>query len=140
MRTAPGRVLLAIGISAADVAAFIAAAERLGFIISPDDPRRRVIACTGAPGCASAHMAARAIAPEIAEAAASSLAEGETIHISGCAKGCAHPGPAALTIVGTPDGCALVANGTTRNTPFAIVAANRLSEAIASAMREGRHV
>ena len=60
MRTAPGRVLLAIGIRAADVAAFIAAAERLGFIISPDDPRRRVIACTGAPGCASAYMPARA--------------------------------------------------------------------------------
>lgn len=140
MRTAPGRVLLAIGIGPANVATFIAAAERLGFIISPDDPRRRVIACTGAPGCMSAYIAARAIAPEIAEAAASSLAEGETIHISGCAKGCAHPGPADLTVVGTPQGCALVANGTTRDTPFAIVGANRLSETIASAMREGRRV
>jgi precorrin-3B synthase len=140
MRTAPGRVLLAIGISPANVATFIAAAARLGFIISPDDPRRRVIACTGAPGCASAYMPARAIAPEIAETAASSLTHGETLHISGCAKGCAHPAPAAFTIVGTPEGCALVANGTTRDTPFAIVGANRLSEAIASAMREGRHV
>jgi precorrin-3B synthase len=140
MRTAPGRVLLAIGVRPSDVATFITAAETLGFIISPDDPRRRVIACTGAPGCASAYMPARAIAPEIAEAAASSLADGETIHISGCAKGCAHPGPAALTIVGTPEGCALIANGATRDTPFAVVAATRLSEAIASAMREGRHV
>jgi precorrin-3B synthase len=140
MRTAPGRVLLAIGIRSAQATTFIAAAERLGFIVSPDDPRRRVIACTGAPGCASAYIAARAIAPEIAEAAASSLADGETIHISGCAKGCAHPGPAALTIVGTPEGCALIAYGATRDTPFAVVGANRLSEAIASAMREGRHV
>ncbi len=140
IRTAPGRVLLAIGIRPADVATFIAAAERFGFILSPDDPRRRVIACTGSPGCASAYMPARAIAPEIAEATASSLADGKTIHISGCAKGCAHPGPAALTIVGTPDGCALIANGTTRDTPFAVVAENRLSEAIASAIREERHV
>jgi precorrin-3B synthase len=140
MRTAPGRVLLAIGIQPADVATFIAAAKRLGFIISPNDPRRRVVACTGAPGCASAHMAARAVAPEITEAAASSLADGETIHISGCAKGCAHPGPAALTIVGTANGCALIADGTTRDTPFAAVGAIRLTEAIASAMRERRHV
>jgi precorrin-3B synthase len=140
LRTAPGRVLLAIGTRPTEAATFIAAAERLGFITSPDDPRRRVIACTGAPGCASAYMPARAIAPEIAEAAASTLADGETIHISGCAKGCAHPGPAALAIVGTPEGCALIANGSTRDTPFAVVAANRLSEAIASAMREGRHV
>jgi len=140
MRTAPERVLFAIGIGPANVATFITTAERLGFIIRPDDPRRRVIACPGAPGCASAYIAARAIAPEIAEAAASSLANGETIHISGCAKGCAQPGPAALTIVGTPDGCALIADGTTRDTPFAVVAPNRLTEAIASAMREGRHV
>ena len=63
IRTAPARVLLAIGIRSADVATFVAAAERLGFIINPDDPRRRVIACTGAPGCASAYMPARAIAP-----------------------------------------------------------------------------
>jgi precorrin-3B synthase len=140
MRAAPGRVLMTIGIRAADVGSFIAAAARLDFIIRPDDPRRRVIACTGAPGCASAHMAARAIAPEIAEAAASALGDGETIHISGCAKGCAHRGPAALTIVGTPEGCALIANGTSGDTPFAIIAANRLSEAIGSAMQEGRHV
>ena len=88
-----GRVLLAIGIRPADVATFVAATERLGFIINPDDPRRRVIACTGSPGCASAYMPARAVAPEIAQAAASSLTDGETIHISGCAKGCALPVP-----------------------------------------------
>ena len=48
-----------------------------------------------------------------------------TIHISGCAKGCAHAAPAALTVVGTPDGCALVANGSARDAPFAIVADER---------------
>ena len=34
-----------------------------------------------------------------------------TIHISGCPKGCAHPAPAALTIVGTQDGCGIVRHG-----------------------------
>ena len=42
----------------------------LGFITRADDPRRHVIACAGAPICASAHIAARAIAPRIAEIAA----------------------------------------------------------------------
>jgi precorrin-3B synthase len=140
VRTAPGRVLLAIGIRPADVATFLATAARLGFMTSPDDPRRRVIACTGAPGCTSAYIAARALAPEIAQAVASALTDGETIHISGCAKGCAHPGPAALTVVGTSDGCALIANGTTQDAPFAAAAAVRLPEVIASAMREGRRV
>ena len=32
-----------------------------------------------------------------------------TLHVSGCAKGCAHPAPAALTIVGTERGCGIVA-------------------------------
>jgi precorrin-3B synthase len=30
-----------------------------------------------------------------------------TIHISGCAKGCAHPAAAALTVVGTERGCGI---------------------------------
>jgi precorrin-3B synthase len=140
MRAAPGRVLMTIGLIKETTRAFTDAAERLGFVVRADDPRRRVIACPGAPTCASAYIAARALAPSIAEAAASSLADGETIHISGCAKGCAHPGPTALTIVGTPEGCALIANGSTRDVPFAVAAANRLSETIASAVQEGRHV
>ena len=32
----------------------------------------------------------------------------QLIHISGCAKGCAHPGAAALTVVGTERGCGIV--------------------------------
>ena len=36
----------------------------------------------------------------IAEAARSFLDGSLTIHISGCAKGCAHPGAAALTFIG----------------------------------------
>ena len=52
------------------------------------------------------------------------------VHISGCAKGCARAGSAALTIVGSPDGCALVANGSARDTPFTVIATNELSAAI----------
>jgi precorrin-3B synthase len=41
----------------------------------------------------------------------------EIIHISGCAKGCAHPGAAALTVVGTELGCGIVHAGSARAVP-----------------------
>ena len=42
-------------------------AEALGFIVAANDPRRHIVACAGAPICSSAHIAARALAPRIAE-------------------------------------------------------------------------
>jgi len=143
-RAAPDRVLLAIGLAAETVPSFAATAERLGFIVRTDDPRRRVVACAGAPVCASAHIAARAMAPGIATVVASDNAGAGTIHISGCAKGCAHPAAAALTIVGTPGGCALIANGSVRDAPLGVVPAAELPAAIAklagSLKRERHHV
>ena len=133
LRTAPGRALLAIGLPRKTAPAFAEAAARLGFITRADDPRRKVVACAGAPICASAHIASRALAPAVASSAAPRLG---TIHISGCAKGCAHAGAAVLTVVGMPEGCALIANGTARDTPFAVVAKNELSAAIANHARE----
>jgi precorrin-3B synthase len=140
VRTAPGRALIAIGLTHESAIAFTAAAGHLGFITHANDPRRHVIACAGAPICASAQIAARAVASRIAEIAAPYLDDSLKIHISGCAKGCAHAAPAALTVVGTPAGCALVANGSARDVPFAVVAADQLPEAIANAVRGARHV
>jgi precorrin-3B synthase len=131
MRAAPGRALMIVGLAQQTAASFAAAAEALGFIVRSDDPRQRVIACAGAPICSSAEIAARAIAPQIAAAAAPHLDGSFKIHISGCAKGCAHPTPAALTIVGTSSGCALIANGATRDAPFKIVTTNELPAAVA---------
>jgi precorrin-3B synthase len=137
MRAAPDRTLMVIGVAAASLQALVARAEQLGFVVRADDPRRRVVACAGAPVCASAHVAARALAPVIAEKVAAPGAGAPTIvHISGCAKGCAHAAPAALTVVGTPDGCALIANGSARDIPFAVVAENDLPDIIAAGARE----
>jgi precorrin-3B synthase len=140
VRTAPGRALITIGLTHESAITFTAAARHLGFIMRANDPRRHVIACAGAPICASAQIAARTVAPRIAEIAAPYLDDSLKIHISGCAKGCAHAAPAALTVVGTPAGCALVANGSARDVPFAVVAADQLPGAIANAVREARHV
>ncbi len=133
LRAAPGRVLMIVGLAPEMSSSFLAAAERLGFIVRADDARRHVVACAGAPICSSAHIAARDIAPAIA---APHLGRSFAIHISGCAKGCAHPAPAALTIVGTPSGCALIADGSTRDVPYALVPANELPAAIANFARE----
>jgi precorrin-3B synthase len=139
------RSLIAVGLSSSHAASqFAAQAERLGFIVRADDPRRRVVACAGAPFCASGHIATRALAPLIAEAVAPFHDGLATIHLSGCAKGCAHPQQAALTIVGLPAGCALVADGAARDAPFAVVATEALPAAVAKYARarpgEVRHV
>lgn len=127
---APGRTLIAVGLPRGELSDFTAAAEQLGFITRPHDPRRRVIACAGAPLCASGHIATRALAPRLAEMVAQ-LHDGlATIHLSGCAKGCAHPKKAALTIVGAPHGCGLVADGAAQDAPFAVVASDELPAAI----------
>lgn len=133
---AAGRTLIAAGLPRGEVSNFAAAAEQLGFITRPQDPRRRVIACAGAPFCSSGHIATRALAPRLAETVAQLHHGGATIHLSGCAKGCAHPEKAALTIVGSPHGCALVADGTAQDAPFAMVASDDLPAALAGYARE----
>ena len=83
-----------------------------GLITQADDPRLRVVACTGAPGCLQAAAATR----PLARALAPHVPIGRLLHVSGCAKGCAHP-RAALTLVGTPAGFDLVRNGTASSLP-----------------------
>jgi precorrin-3B synthase len=143
-RAAPGRVLTVIGLASESLPTFIADAERLGFVVRADDPCRHVIACAGTPFCASGHIAARTIAPEVAKASAQFLGDSLSIHISGCAKGCAHPAAAALTVVGMPEGCGLIANGATHDVPFAIIPKEEVIAAIAEHAHEltgeDRHV
>jgi len=135
-RAAPGRALLAIGLPPSKLSTFTTAVEELGFVTRAGDPRGRVIACAGAPICGSAYIAARALAPSIASRVEF------TVHISGCVKGCAQAKPAVLTVVGAAAGCALVANGTARDAPFATVSVAELPAAIAAFAKahEDNHV
>jgi precorrin-3B synthase len=124
-RPAPDRVLLFIGVPPAQASELAIKAERLGFITKPDDPRRRVVACAGAPACTAAEIPTRALAPVIAAAA---RLERQTIHISGCAKGCAHPGSADVTVVGIGSKCGIVPNGHAQDTPVEFVAPEDLPD------------
>ncbi|RUX29457.1 precorrin-3B synthase [Mesorhizobium sp. M7A.F.Ca.US.011.01.1.1] len=114
IRLAPGRALLFLGQPTANHPLQHTAAT-LGFVTSPTDPRTRIAACPGTPACASGRIATRDIAETIA--AENADIPDFTLHISGCAKGCAHPGPATLTIVGGENGAGLVVNATARALP-----------------------
>lgn len=119
-RAAPGRAMLLIGVAASHAADLRAAAGQLGFLAHADDPRRRIAACPGAPACASGLIEARALATALApilEPVPEPARNGIAVHISGCFKGCAHPMPAALTLVGTRHGCGIVHHGSARTTP-----------------------
>jgi precorrin-3B synthase len=115
IRLAPGRALFFVGQPDAACTSLQQTAAALGFATSPTDPRTRIAACPGTPACASGRIATRDIAETIATENADIL--DFTLHISGCAKGCAHPGPAALSIVGGEIGAGLVVNATAKALP-----------------------
>jgi precorrin-3B synthase len=84
-----------------------------GLITDPADPLLRVTACTGSPRCAQGFIGTRSLARKIAP----HMAADQFLHVSGCAKGCAHPRPAPLTVTGTPGGLNLVRDGRASDEP-----------------------
>ncbi|MHA6684408.1 precorrin-3B synthase [Mesorhizobium sp. A556] len=117
IRLAPQRALLFPKLSKAACQKLQARAAELGFVTSSTDPRTKIAACPGAPACASGLIATREIADEIAGKLAELFDPSFTLHISGCAKGCAHPAPATLTLVGDEKGAGLVVDGTAKSLP-----------------------
>lgn len=86
------------------------------FITTADDPRRAVAACTGAPACASGSTPTLRDAARVADAFRPLAARGLVAHVSGCAKGCAKPGPADLTLVGREGQYGIVIGGNPSDT------------------------
>lgn len=84
-----------------------------GLILDPADARLRVDACTGAPDCPQGHAPVRALALALAP----HVPPGGRLHVSACAKGCAHPGPADVTLVAGPAGFALIRDGAAGDRP-----------------------
>ncbi|RWI94856.1 precorrin-3B synthase [Mesorhizobium sp.] len=142
IRLAPGRALLFLGLTASACPPLQASAAALGFVTKAADPRTRIAACPGAPACASGRIATRAIAEKMATESPDLLDASLTLHISGCAKGCAHPGPAGLTLVGDENGAGLVVDGTAKALPAGYrpgYDAARGVAGIAAAIRNARH-
>lgn len=143
LRPAPQRMLLAVGLGRENARSLAEKAADLGFIVDASDPRLSVAACPGAPACASGHIPARTLAPQIAETLAPLLDGTFTVHVSGCAKGCAHPAAAALAVVGRDDQgmdffAGLVRHGTAAAKPEAVLPAPALLPALARLAKEER--
>jgi precorrin-3B synthase len=105
IRLTPWRMLLVEGMREMPAGADL--------ITRPDDPALRVIACSGAPRCGEAHADTRTLAAALAP----QVPANARLHVSGCAKGCAHSGAAEITLVATRDGFDLIRNGSTRDAP-----------------------
>lgn len=105
---------------------FLAKARTLGFVTAAEDPRHRISACIGNQGCASGRILSRALAAELA----AQLGPVGHLHVSGCSKGCAHPRPATVTLVGTPTGIGLVINGRAGDTPQTLLDPAHLGDAL----------
>jgi precorrin-3B synthase len=142
IRLAPQRALLFIGLPPAASHSLQQLAATLGFVTDAADPRTRIAACPGAPACTSGRIATRDIAEIIAAENGDMLDSSFTLHISGCAKGCAHPGATALTLVGGENGAGLVVDGTAKALPAGYrpgYDATRAIGSIAAAVRRARH-
>lgn len=84
-----------------------------GLITDPADPLLRIVACTGAPACKQGLARTRDIGNDLVP----HLEPDQFLHISGCAKGCAHPMAAPLTITATENGYDLIRNGRASDAP-----------------------
>ncbi|HEV7309062.1 precorrin-3B synthase [Ensifer sp.] len=131
IRLAPGHALFVLGLAheAAAIAQSLAAAH--GFRIAEDDPRNAIATCAGSKGCASAGMETKGMAERLVELAPELLDGSLTVHLSGCAKGCARPKPSELTLIGAPSGYGLVVNGAANDLPSAYTDDNGMITALA---------
>jgi precorrin-3B synthase len=140
LRTAQGRALLLLGILPHSAARLAEIAQRLGFIVRAEDPRRKVIACAGAQVCAAGEIATRALAPDLARMAAVAGAGAPMVHVSGCVKGCACPRSMPLTVVGMEGRCGVVVNGSARDEPVIILGPEELPNALSRLTEALRHM
>jgi precorrin-3B synthase len=125
--------------------ALLTFADLNGFISSARDPRSSIAACPGRPACASGEIETHALGALAARECGDLLDGSFKLHVSGCAKGCAHPQPSPLTLCGTPAGLAWIA-GRAADPALAVIdphniatALGRVSALVRSERRDGEH-
>jgi precorrin-3B synthase len=116
MRLTPWRAILLPGVDANSARDILSQADD-HFITDPNDARLAVIACPGAPACASANAPTQDHALSLAPLASALSPSGVTLHVSGCAKGCARPHASAVTLVARAGLYDLITQGGASDTP-----------------------
>ena len=119
IRLSPWRGIAFRGLPQPDAMALLDGAAADGLITRDDDPRLSVQACAGAPACSRAEAPAMTDAARLSQALAPLLAEGLSLHVSGCVKSCARPGASDLTLVGEDGRYRIVIGGGTRDSAVA---------------------
>ena len=132
VRLSPWRGIVFPAVRPEHLAALTALAAGAGLIAEPGDPRLGIFACPGRPDCANASVATRRDAARLAAAAGPLLRSGARIHVSGCAKGCAHRGRAALTLVGDNGAYRVVVGGSAHDPAIARLAIGDIDDRLRS--------
>jgi precorrin-3B synthase len=117
IRLSPWRALYAEASSRPVAQAILDAAGDAGFITDPGDPLLQIEACSGSPACPSTSLDTRGDGRRLAGMLARSRFAG-TVHVSGCAKGCAKSGASDLTLVGADGRYGIVRHGTAQDRPL----------------------
>ncbi|MCS4244810.1 precorrin-3B synthase [Rhizobium sp. BIGb0125] len=120
VRPGPSHSLIFCG-READCRELLAYAATAGFVTMARDPRSAIAVCPGAPACGSAFMPTHALADHAAAECGSILDGSFTLHLSGCAKGCAHPSPALLAFHGRAEGLAFGLSARVGDPPTAVL-------------------
>lgn len=131
IRLSPGQAMMVLGIAPDRIGAAQALALGHGLRAFPRDPRNHIAACAGIGACRSAGIDTRSIAQMVVDTAPALLDGSLTVHVSGCAKGCAKPSASALTITAAPIGYGLVVNGPASAPPTAYIKENNIRTALA---------
>ncbi|MFZ2159977.1 MAG: precorrin-3B synthase [Bradyrhizobium sp.] len=116
VRLSPWRALYARVPSEPSGHKIVEAAANFSLIVDPGDPLLQIEACPGAPGCQSTSLDTRGDGRRLAELLPRFGFTG-TIHVSGCAKGCAKSGASDLVLVAVEGRYGLVRNGTAQDSP-----------------------
>ncbi|MCG8561275.1 MAG: precorrin-3B synthase [Hyphomicrobiales bacterium] len=107
VRLAPWQAVFITGLPTQAVDAVRSEAHALGLLTEPEDIAIRVSACSGSTGCMRTECDTKADGSAVLAALRRIDAANRapmTIHLSGCARGCAHPDASRLLLLGRPDG------------------------------------
>ncbi|MBB3593852.1 precorrin-3B synthase [Rhizobium sp. BK529] len=129
IRLAPDRGFFLIGLPESEMPAMQQAAVDHGFSVTAKEPAEQIAACAGAGACASAFYDTRALASQLIDRVPDLFDGSLKLHLSGCAKGCAHR-RADLVIAGSTEGYGFVLDGLAANSPAARIAGGRIDFAI----------
>jgi precorrin-3B synthase len=106
--------------------------NRLGLALDEANPIRAVAACPGAPACVRGSTNTQRDGTRLAQIARDLASVGVGLHVSGCAKGCAHTKSAPVALVGCDGRYDLVVDGFAGDEPVVRgVAIDRLADLLA---------